>query len=125
MTKQRVDYVSSGLWGGLFMISSASVILVTKYRNHVDSKKRFNDPFSNKKISDNERLLILRFKWIVALTSLAGLSGLLIVILYSWNLDRFFRIYTTVTVCQFYAPGLLIDPNDCNYYSLHLHTYFG
>ena len=116
MTKQRVDYVSAGLWGGLSMISSASVVLVTKYRNHADSKKRFA-PFSNKKTSDTERLLIVRFKWIVALTSLAGLSGLLIVILYSWNLDRFFRIYTTVTVCQFYAPGLLIDPNDCNYFS--------
>ena len=95
------------------MVSSASLILSTKYRNNLDYKKRFNTFNPDKKIKDTERLLVMRFKWIVALTSLSGLSALLLIVLYSWNLDRFYKIYTTVVLCQFYAPGLLIDPQNC------------
>ncbi|KAI9563441.1 hypothetical protein GHT06_010904 [Daphnia sinensis] len=85
-TRQVVDYVSSGLWGGAFMIASATFILLEK-----PGKDR----------------------WIVTLTCLSLASGLIMMIIYSWNLNRFFRVYTTWEICEFYAPGLLIDPSMC------------
>lgn len=52
-------------------------------------------------------------KWIILLSALTIISGLTMVIIYCWNLHRFYGVYTTIEVCEFYAPGLLIDPRAC------------
>lgn len=84
-TRQMVDYVSSGLWGGAFMMASATLILLEKPKD----------------------------RCILTLTCLSLASGLIMMILYSWNLNRFFQVYTTWEICEFYAPGLLINPSMC------------
>jgi len=48
------------------------------------------------------------------LTCLSIASGIIMLAIYSWNLNRFFKVYTTWEICEFYAPGLLIDPDSCN-----------
>ncbi|XP_057376890.1 uncharacterized protein LOC130698100 [Daphnia carinata] len=85
-TRQVVDYVSSGLWGGAFMIATATLILLEK-------------PAKDRRI--------------LTLICLSLASGFIMMVIYSWNLNRFFQMYTTWEICEFYAPGLLIDPSMC------------
>ncbi|XP_046641446.1 uncharacterized protein LOC124326582 isoform X1 [Daphnia pulicaria] len=86
VTRQVVDYVSSGLWGGAVMIAAATLIILDRPGKDL---------------------------WILILTCLSIASGLIMLVIYSWNLNRFFKVYTTWEICEFYAPGLLIDPESC------------
>lgn len=108
LSRQVVDYVSSGLWGGAFMIASATLILLEKYNNSVIilSSSQLNGVFFYLIRTDRDF-------WILTLTCLSLASGLIMVIIYSWNLNRFFQVYTTWEICEFYAPGLLINSSTC------------